>query len=90
MAAAQAISRTVSVCAVALSTSWAEGQKGLWAFPYSLLRAECLPPRGNFSKGMNFPAPPQVSEGTTAQQNVGRRISLGLAAEGMSTYSFIA
>lgn len=39
---------------------------------------------------MNFLAPPQASEGKRVQQNVGRRIFLGLAAEEMSAYSFIA
>lgn len=90
MAAAQAISRTASGCAVALSISWAEGQKSLWASPHPPLQAECLPPRGvAFQKGWIFMHPLKTG-GKTARQKVGRRISLGLSAGGMSSYSFIA
>jgi len=48
MAAAQAISSTAGICAVALalSTSWAEGQKSLWASPHPPLGTGCLPPWG--------------------------------------------
>lgn len=48
---------------MALSTSLAEGQKGIWASPHPLLGAECLTPRRvAFQKGWIFLHPLKTME----------------------------